>query len=404
MVKIPLAPWPSRVYTCAMNYLNLTQTDQLVGFCQQLENQAEEKHQAWLAIDTEFVRQDTYYPLLSLVQICTQDGQLALIDPLAIEDLSSLWQLLANPKLTKVFHSARQDIEVLYQVGGLMPQNLFDTQIASVFLGHGDMAGFARVIEAEFNTTLDKAQTRTNWHQRPLTEQQIQYALDDVRYLAPLYQKLQERLSNEQKAALNSDFEQLLNPSLYRIDPNQAWLKVKSTKNFSKKQLGLVKALAAWREETAIALNQPRKWIISDEAIISLAKRPVSTQEGLYKVPELNAGLVRQFGAAIIEQLDLAFAHPENWPEKPQTAPAATEQEDILRQLATSLAHQVAANFGINLNNLIDKPSILALIRQQPSQLDHGWRSLLLGEPLKQLLKQQACLVIQNTEVTIKPR
>lgn len=378
-----------------MNHQTIINDSELDEFCKKLS------HQAWFAIDTEFVRQDTYYAELSLIQIYSEQGDLALIDPLVLKDMAPLWTLLANPAVTKVFHSARQDIEILFQVGGLMPQNVFDTQIAGVFLGYGDMAGFARVIENELKVTLDKDQTRTNWHQRPLTNRQIQYALDDVRFLAPLYQKMQQQLSAVQKQALSWDFEQLLDTSLYQINPDQAWLKLKGTQNFSPKQLGLTKVLTAWRERMAIEINQPRKWIINDDVILYLAKRPVRALEGLYKVPDLNAGLVRQFGEAIIQQLDWAFAHEEAWPDKPSKAEPAQPQEDTQVQLAMSYAHQVALNAGLNLNNLAQRRDILCLLRKQPNMLDQGWRALLLGEPLKQLFNHQACLCVEAGQIKL---
>lgn len=378
-----------------MNHQTIISYSALDEFCKQLS------HQAWFAIDTEFVRQDTYYAELSLIQIFSEQGDLALIDPLALQDMTPLWTLLANPSVTKVFHSARQDIEILFQVGGLMPQNIFDTQIAGVFLGYGDMAGFARVIENELNVSLDKDQTRTNWHQRPLTDRQIQYALDDVRFLAPLYQAMQQKLTDKQKLALNWDFDQLLDASLYQIDPNQAWLKLKGIQNFSPKQLGVTKVLAAWRERTAIELNQPRKWVINDDVIINLAKRPVRALEGLYKVPDLNAGLVRQFGEAILKQLDWAFEHEEAWPDKPLKPDPAQSQEESQIQLAMSYANQVALNAGVNLNNLTQRRDILSLLRQQPSLLDQGWRALLLGEPLKRLFNHQACLCVEDGQIKL---
>lgn len=378
-----------------MTHQTIINDSKLAEFCKHLS------HQAWFAIDTEFVRQDTYYAELSLIQIFSEQGDLALIDPLVLKDMTPLWTLIANPEVIKVFHSARQDIEILFQVGGLMPQNIFDTQIAGVFLGYGDMAGFARVIENELKVSLDKDQTRTNWHQRPLTDRQIQYALDDVRFLAPLYQNMQQQLTDAQKQALKWDFEQLLDRSLYQVDPDQAWLKLKGTQNFSPKQLGITKALAAWRERTAIELNQPRKWIINDDVILNLAKRPVRVLEGLYKVPDLNAGQVRQFGEAIIQQLDWAFEHEEAWPTKPAKAHAAQPQEDIQIQLAMSYANQVALNAGVNINNLTQRRDILCLLRQQPNLLDQGWRALILGEPLKQLFNHQACLCVEKGQIKL---
>jgi ribonuclease D len=372
-----LAPNLNCVYTCAMNYKTLSNSQALSTFCQQITNQA------WLSIDTEFIRKDTYYPILSLVQICTPDDQLILIDPLSIEDLSPLWQLIANPSICKVFHSARQDIEVLFQLGQQMPQNLFDTQTASVFLGYGDMAGFARIVEAEFGVTLDKSMSRTNWLKRPLSEAQIQYALDDVRYLAPLYRKLQTTLTDQQKQALNHDFEQMLQPKLYTIDPNQAWLKVKGIKGLNNKKLGIVKALAAWREEQAVRQNLPRKWVINDEVIVNLAKRPVNEISALHKIPDIKPGNIRQYGEQIIAQLDKAFAHPEEWPEKTKSALAPNAVENQNLEMAQAFAQQTADAKAISLPNLCNKADLLKLIRQQPNPLDHGWRKLLLTDPLK---------------------
>ncbi|WP_052501507.1 ribonuclease D [Thiomicrospira microaerophila] len=363
-----------------MNYTTITHSDALLKICDHLANQA------WLAIDTEFIRKDTYYPILALVQICTAEDELILVDPLPIDDLSPLWQLMANPKICKVFHSARQDIEVLFQLGQTMPQNLFDTQIAGVFLGYGDMAGFARVVEAEFSVILDKSMSRTNWLKRPLSEAQIQYALDDVRYLAPWYRKLQNTLTDEQKQALHDDIQQMLQPSLYTIDPDQAWLKVKGTKGFNAKRLGLVKALAAWREEQAVRQNLPRKWVINDEVIVSLAKRPVKEIESLYKVPGISASIVRQYGKHLIEQLDLAFAHPEYWPKKNNSAPPPTLDELEWLQRAQDFAQQVAQDKGISPHNLYNKAALLALLRQQPNELERGWRKRILSDPLKQHL------------------
>lgn len=380
-----------------MNYQLLTTTQQLQQACEHW------LQQPWLAIDTEFIRQDTYYPELSLIQISTPELELSLIDPLAIEDLSCFWQLLSNPKLCKVFHSARQDIEVLYQTAQSMPQNIFDTQIAGVFFGLGDLAGFARSIEAELNIKLSKDQTRTNWHQRPLSSQQIAYALDDVRYLVPLFKKRQAQLSSAQKEALNWDFQQLLQPHLYQIEPTEAWKKVRSTKHLSHKQLGLLQQLAAWRETTAIKLNQPRKWIITDEALLALAKRPCRQVEELAKNKELKPAQIRQFGDQLIAQLDFAFEHSEQWPEKPQTPAPSMPQEDVLVQICQAYALQTAQDHNITLSNLYQRSDLLALVRQQPNGLDHGWRHLLLGKALQGLLSQQQGLILQNHKLTLIP-
>lgn len=348
-------------------------------------------------MDTEFIRQDTYYPLLSLVQICSQQGELAIIDPLSIDDLSPLWALLTDPNVRKVFHSARQDIEVLYQVSGQMPTNLFDTQIACVFIGYGDLAGFARVIEGELGEKLDKDQTRTNWHQRPLSDKQIAYALDDVRYLAPLYQRLQQRLNEEQKQALTADFAQLLAPNLYDIAPNQAWLKLKGTQELNQKQLALVQALAAWRESQAIALNQPRKWILSDEGLLALAKQPKRDVAGLSKLKDLNPSLIRQFGEQWITLIDQVLAQPDAWPPMPIKPAHASAQEDVLINLLQTYTLQIALDYHLNTSTLVQRKDLLALLRgQADTPLHRGWRYALLGRDLMALINSQASLSVHS--------
>lgn len=379
-----------------MNYQYITNTQQLNKFCRPLHQQA------WIAMDTEFVRQDTYYPLLSLVQICSQGGELAIIDPLAIDDLSPLWALLTDNKLCKVFHSARQDIEVLYQVSGQMPTNLFDTQIACVFIGYGDLAGFARVIEGELGEKLDKDQTRTNWHQRPLSAKQIAYALDDVRFLAPLYQRLQQRLSDEQKQFLAADFAQLLAPSLYDIAPKHAWLKLKGTQGLSQKQHALVQALAAWRESQAIALNQPRKWILSDEGLLALAKQPKRDVENLFKLKDLNPSLIRQFGEQWITLIDQVLAQPETWPAAPIKAAQTSAQEDVLINLLQAYALQIALDYHLNTSTLFQRKDLLALVRgQDNTALHHGWRYALVGRDLMRLINGEACLNVHGAHLSL---
>lgn len=353
-----------------------------------------------MAIDTEFVRTDTYYPILCLIQIQAAEGQQALIDPLAIDDMQPLWNLLRSSNMKKVFHSARQDMEVIYYAMGELPKSIIDTQIASVFLRHGDLAGLARVVKAELGVELEKDQTRTNWQQRPLTDKQLQYALDDVRYLAPLYEHLVEKLTPEQWQALQQDFEALLNESLYRTLPEEAGMRLKAAKNLGRKNQAIVYRLAAWREQFAIEHNKPRRWVLSDDALIGIAKRPPKTAEALYKVPNIKASSVKQYGEEWIDEIDYVFAHPEEWPEKPpKTAPISAE-EDLLVTLGFAVLQQTALNFGINPNNLASKTTLVCMLRQSEPCV-FGWRHLLLEKPLRMLWQNQSVLRVEQGRLTL---
>lgn len=369
---------------------------------------------SWIALDTEFVRTDTYFPELSLVQIQDCLGEVAIIDPLAIQQsasdspdsnpLEGLVSILTDPGLLKVFHSARQDIEVLYQVGQKMPVSIFDTQLAALFFKHGDIAGFARVVEAELGHKLPKSQTRTNWHARPLSEEQIQYAIDDVRYLAPLYETLMAKLTDEQLKAVKQDCDALLDESLYKANPAKAGEKIKGTRNFKPKQLAIVYALAEWRERFAIEHNQPKKWVMSDEVITAIAKRPPKVAEALYKVPNIKASSVKLHGEQWIQCIDEVFAaEPESWPH-PEAKPApSSPQEDVLVSLCLSFCQQIALDYRLNPHNLIHKAELLELIRSPQHSSLTGWRALLVLQPLQRLLQSQASLQIEQGRLIFKP-
>ena len=386
----------------------LTQ-DQLNAFSQQLLNN-EAIH--WIAIDTEFVRTDTYFSQLSLVQIQDNLGAVTLIDPLAIaqnsntnepaQNLAGLVELMTDSKLLKVFHAARQDIEVLYQLANKMPACIFDTQLAAVFFKHGDIAGFARVVEAELNHKMPKTQTRTNWHARPLSAEQIEYAIDDVRYLAPLYEKFKQNLSAEQLEALEEDCNALLNEALYKPDPSLAGLKVKGVRNFKPKQLAIINALAAWRERFAMEHNRPKKWVMSDEVMVNIAKRPPQVVEALYKVPNIKASSVREYGQIWIDCIDAVFeTPPESWPQPKPKESEPSEQEEILIHLAQALCQQIALDHHVNLHNLISKQALVKLVCHQTNDPMQGWRNLLISKPLQALLSGNRSLCISKGRLEI---
>ncbi|WP_321323996.1 ribonuclease D [Thiomicrorhabdus sp.] len=387
-------------------YISILTESQLNDYCQQI---LANSTITWIAIDTEFVRVDTYFSELSLVQIQDCLGQAAIIDPIAIKEtaesdqpLNALVKLLADTSVVKVFHSARQDIEVLYQLQNQMPAAIFDTQIAAIFKKHGDIAGFARVIENELNTKLDKSQTRTNWHHRPLTDKQIEYALDDVRYLAPLYEKYLVELSDTQLQAVIEDCNALLDKSLYEPNPLKAGEKVKGTKGLRGKGLAIVNTLAKWREEFAIENNRPKKWVMSDEVIVHIAKRPPQTVQALYKVPNIKASSVKGYGEQWIELIDEVFNLPQDSLPKQEAKPTKeTPQEEVLMHFANAYIHQIALEYNIMANHLINKTDLLSLVRNPNQALLTGWREELIGHSLVALLTGLVELKIQNQQVVL---
>ncbi|MCF6254579.1 MAG: ribonuclease D [Thiomicrorhabdus sp.] len=390
-------------------FLSVETESQLNDYCQHLINCPEI---TWIAVDTEFVREDTYFPNLSLIQIQDCLGQLAIIDPLKIQEsstqvhpknaLAPFIDLLCDANTLKVFHCARQDIEVLYQLAHKMPVAIFDTQIATLFLKLGEMAGFARVVKETLGIAIDKSQTRTNWHARPLTEAQIEYALDDVRYLAPLYEHCLKALSSEELNAVNEECDALLNESLYVIDPKTAGAKLKGIKGFKPKKLAIAYALAEWRETFAITHNQPKKWVMNDEVITQMTKRPPKTVEALYKVPHIKSSSIMSYGEEWIALIDAVFEQPpDQWPQPPKKVPSPTAQEDAIIQLLNGYAQQVAIEYRLNLPSLLQRNDIHAIIKGASPEkpLFSGWRNLLIGQPLLAILQGQGTLSIKNRQI-----
>ena len=364
-----------------MSYLYINTELALANFCQQISQDAR-----WIAIDTEFMRTNTFFAELSLIQIQSEQGEAAIIDPIAIPNLECLWQLLTDKNILKVFHAARQDIEVLYQVAKRMPVSIFDTQIAALFLGHGNLAGLSRVLDKELNIQIPKDQTRTDWNQRPLTKQQLEYAFNDVKNLAPLYQKINQSLNQEQQQALLEDFADLLNPKHYQIDINKAGERIKQAKTLVPKQQAIVNTLAQWREVYAIEHNKPRKWILSDDAIIAIAKRPPQTIQALYNVPNIKHSSVKEFGDEWLKLIDEVFLTPESWPAKTQKTKPTTSQEEVFIQIGQAIAQQVYIDYGINQENLIKKQQLVDIIRNSSTEYLIGWKKLLIAKPFQEFL------------------
>lgn len=345
----------------------ITHTDQLAQICDQL-SQAK-----WLVVDTEFMRYNTYYPQLSLIQLATPDQQLYLLDPIETQDLSCFWEVLHNPAITKIMHSARQDLELFLNESGKLPQNVYDTQISSVFFGYGEGASLAKLVEGETGIQLPKDQTKTDWNQRPLTEQQLEYALNDVRYLGNIYLKQQKELTLEQKTALEWDFNEQLNPSLYEIKPEKAYKKLKGYSQLKPNQKPKAKALAAWREKLAQDLNKPRRWILGDDPILTLAKRTINEFFQLENL--IPPATLRKHGKEILSLLTPPY--PDE-PEISYTKIKSTPELEKLKKLAAEIAQK---------NNLLHPPAQkhLADLLNNKGILLNGWRSVIFQDLLKNI-------------------
>lgn len=238
----------------------------------------------WITVDTEFVRERTYFAQLCLVQIGNAE-EVACIDALAV-DLDPLWRFLSDPARLKVMHSASQDMEIFVQHTDACPQPLFDTQTAAALLGLGDQISYAALVEQRLGVTLDKSQSRTDWSARPLKPAQLDYAADDVRQLGRLYPELSEALNAAGRTGwLEEDCAALCRAARYRPDPEGAWQRLKGLGRLAPDSQHAAAALACWREERAVASDRPRRWVLDDETLLAIAAAMPADEASLATVP-----------------------------------------------------------------------------------------------------------------------
>ncbi len=336
--------------------------------------------QARIALDTEFLRERTYRAQLCLVQVAGSDSA-ACIDPLALPDLQPLAAVLAAPAVTKVMHASRQDLEVLLPVAGLT-RPVFDTQIAAGLIGLPAQIGYAEAVRRLLGKDLPKAHTRTDWSRRPLSAEQIEYALDDVRYLLPLAQLLQERLERLGRLGwLGEELGALADARQLTIEPEEAWLRIRGLRELDPARARLARALGAWRERSAIEHDRPRGWILDDAVLREIVMQVPRTLESLAQLPEMPAGLVKRRGAEL-----LACVAAAQVSDPPPAAPGRARPDPAKAALVKKLS-AVSQAVATELNLV---PEVLATRRDLEQLADgrrdgallNGWRRAILGERL----------------------
>jgi len=334
-----------------------------------------------LALDTEFVRERTYYPRLCLIQVAVP-GELALIDALAIAGGGALAVPLADPQRVKLLHAARQDIEALLPLTGGPLAPVFDTQQAAALLGFPAQVGYAELVRQVLGVELAKGHARTDWARRPLSAEQLAYAADDVRYLPQLAAELDRRLRAagrrgwmEEESALLGDI------SLYRVEPAEAWRRLKGLERLDQQAFAAARALARWREHRAMDRNLPRGWVLPDAAIHELAAIRPQTREALAAIATVPRATAARAADEILEAIDASrHAEPvEALEELSRPGPAQLRQMKALQQrlLAT------AGELGIQPEILATRRELAALIRGvRELPVLSGWRRQVIGEPL----------------------
>ena len=378
-----------------IQYINTT--DQLAKLCEQI------KKEPWLALDTEFLREKTYYPKFCLLQIATPEW-VACIDPIALPKLDDLFEAVYNPAIVKVFHSCRQDLEIFYQLTGKLPAPIFDTQVAAPLLGFQDNPGYAMLVSSLLSINLNKAHTRADWSKRPLTEAQIEYAADDVIYLCQIYQIMVQKLTALGRIDwLKHDFAELENPALYTVAPEKAWFKIRNKNKLTGKQLSIIQALAQWREKTAQAEDRPKSWLLRDELLFDLAKLQPETVVELADVRGMNERAVNRYGKELCQLITTAKNRPPlPLNEKDRPAKKNQQQEAIL-DILTALVRIRAEENALNPSILASRKDLEVLLFNDDDEcpLLHGWRFTMAGRELVGLLKGELFLGIESEKLAI---
>jgi ribonuclease D len=283
----------------------ITTTAELTIFCDKL------KGAPFVAVDTEFMRETTYWPKLCLIQAATAEHE-AVVDPLSPDlDLAPFLEVLKDTSILKVLHAARQDVEIFFNLGAT-PQPLFDTQIAGMAAGFGEQVAYDALVRQMLKIDLDKSSRFTDWARRPLSDNQLTYAIADVTHLATLYPTLRERLESEGRMAwVAEEMKAMTAPALYDTSPENAWKRLKPRRQ-TPKYLTIFKAIAAWRERTAQTRDQPRGRILKDDAIDELATQAPTDMDGLERLRSLQKGFGNsKFGAELLEVIAAAARSPE---------------------------------------------------------------------------------------------
>ena len=354
-----------------------------------------------IAVDTEFIRESTYYPKLCLVQLAAGEYHFA-VDPLSESiELSSLFQLLQNQNIVKVFHAGRQDIEIFVCLTGNVPNPIFDTQIASMVVGLGDQAGYDKLVQHYLNIDIDKSSRFTDWSARPLSDRQIKYALDDVIHLSKIYPlMLKELIQNERLSWLNEEISALTHLSLYKPNPDDAWKKLK-IRSYNSDFLNRLKYLASWREKRAMTKNIPKNRIVRDETLIDLAGTNPKTASKFEIIRGFPGGRSGKLVPEVLQTLANAEQTPrENWPKikadfRRVKAPPAT-----LELLRVLLKH-ITENEKIAPKLLASSEDLEALAKDDNADIKllKGWRRELFGNTALKLKSGEIALTIKNNKI-----
>lgn len=373
----------------------ISTSDELSAFCERIGNERV------IAVDTEFLRERTYYPKLCLVQVGTST-EIGAIDPILIEDLSPLASIFADDRVTKVFHACGQDLEVILDGMGVTCASVFDTQVAAAFLGMRQQVSYASLVEAYAGVRLPKAESLTDWSRRPLDPEQLTYAEDDVRYLPAIYDRMMEQLVEKDRLAwVQPEMAEVTDPSHMHRDPREAYLRLKRSGSLTRRQLAIAREVCAWREQTAADHDVPRKWVLSDEVVVEVCKRAPRSRERLRKIRGTD-----QLGEKDVRDLLDAVRVGEEvpgsaCPQQERHSHPSAELESVV-DLMVALVRIVSEKSGIATQLIATRDDLVEFAQDRSkSRLATGWRHELAGKQLESLLEGSVGLTVRDGSIEV---
>jgi ribonuclease D len=378
----------------------ITETDSLAAFCER------QKGVRYLTIDTEFMREKTYYPILCLIQTGGAD-EAVIVDVMAQDlDLEPLYALMRDRDILKVFHAARQDLEIFYNKMGGLPEPIFDTQVAAMVCGFGDQVGYENLIGKALGVRMNKQSRFSDWSRRPLSDQQLEYALGDVTHLRGAFEKLEAQLAaNGRSHWLAEEMAVLCAPETYDMDPEKAWLRIKSRQGGTR-FLSVLQAVAAWREREAQSRDVPRNRIVRDDTLLDIAGRAPQTAQDLAKTRGLSSGFAGgRLGEGLLTAIAAGLSVPKSKaPEKPKREPLPPgigPVTDLLKVMLKQCCEQagVASRLVANVGDL----ELIAADDDADVPALKGWRRELFGEQALKLKRGELAIAVENNGIRLIP-
>ena len=378
------------------NILFIDTPEKLQSFANEIASQD------WLALDTEFLRERTYRPELCLLQIATPEV-VACIDPLALESIDPVLDVIYKPDIIKILHAASQDLEIFYWLRREVPTNLFDTQIAAPLLGYQEQIGYGNLVGEVLGVSLSKSHSRADWTRRPLPKQQVQYAADDVIYLARMYPIMRDKLKQLDRLQwLDGEWQNLTNPDLYEKPADEVWKRLRGIDKLKGGRLSVAQHLAQWRELTARERNLPRNWLLKDDVLTDLSKQMPLTTGELKHIRGLSDGMVKSHGNSIVKTINQAKDKPPIPPDDSNRKVKLSPDQDAALDLLTAVAKIHARGLEINPTILAPRKSIEDLIKgNNDTAVMRGWRGQLIGPALQAVLAGESGLKINNGKVVV---